>query len=179
MIIYYTYEYLVDKYIPLKVHRKERNDRHMCNNHAKRVNIVSLKMIKESSILYSKRKISSPSEAVIIGREVLDESDREKLLLCCLNTKNEPTDLNIVSVGSLNTSIVHPREVFKVAILSNSASIILFHNHPSGDSIPSKEDINITKRIKESGKILGIELIDHIILGDDGTYTSFKEKGFL
>ncbi|WP_410053643.1 JAB domain-containing protein [Clostridium sp.] len=179
MIIYYTYEYLVDKYIPLKVHRKERNDSHMCNNHAKRVNIVSLKMIKESSILYSKRNISSPSEAVIIGRQVLDESDREKLLLCCLNIKNEPTDLNIVSVGSLNSSIVHPREVFKVAILSNSASIILFHNHPSGDSTPSKEDIDITERIKESGKILGIELIDHIILGDNDEYTSLKERGVI
>ncbi|MDU2045049.1 MAG: JAB domain-containing protein [Clostridium sp.] len=151
----------------------------MCNNHAKRVNIVSLKMIKESSILYSKRNISSPSEAVIIGRQVLDESDREKLLLCCLNIKNEPTDLNIVSVGSLNSSIVHPREVFKVAILSNSASIILFHNHPSGDSTPSKEDIDITERIKESGKILGIELIDHIILGDNDEYTSLKERGVI
>lgn len=151
----------------------------MCKNSAKRVDIVSLKVVKESSLLYENRKISSPSDAVDIGRIMLDGSDREKLLLCCLNTKNEPNSLNIVSIGSLNSSIVHPREVFKLAILSNSASIILFHNHPSGDTIPSKEDINITKRIKEAGKIIGIDLIDHIILGDNESYTSLKEKGII
>lgn len=79
----------------------------------------------------------------------------------------------------MNSSIVHPREVFKLAILGNSASIILFHNHPSGDTTPSKEDINITERIKEAGKIIGIELIDHIILGDENKYTSLKEKGII
>lgn len=151
----------------------------MCKNSAKRVDIVSLKVVKESSLLYGKRKISSPSDAIEIGRKMLDGSDREKLLLCCLNTKNEPTNLNIVSIGSLNSSIVHPREVFKLAILGNSASIILFHNHPSGDTTPSKEDINITERIKEAGKIIGIELIDHIILGDENKYTSLKEKGII
>lgn len=151
----------------------------MCKNSAKRVDIVSLKVVKESSLLYGKRKISSPNDAVEIGRSMLDGSDREKLLLCCLNTKNEPTNLNIVSIGSLNSSIVHPREVFKLAILGNSASIILFHNHPSGDTTPSKEDINITERIKEAGKIIGIELIDHIILGDENKYTSLKEKGII
>lgn len=151
----------------------------MCKNSAKRVDIVSLKVVKESSILYGNRKISSPGDAVDIGRIMLDGSDREKLLLCCLNTKNEPNSLNIVSIGSLNSSIVHPREVFKLAILSNSASIILFHNHPSGDTNPSKEDINITKRIKEAGKIIGIDLIDHIILGDNERYTSLKEKGII
>lgn len=151
----------------------------MCKNSAKRIDIVSLKVVKESSLLYGKRKISSPSDAVEIGRGMLEGSDREKLLLCCLNTKNEPTNLNIVSIGSLNSSIVHPREVFKLAILGNSASIILFHNHPSGDTTPSKEDINITERIKEAGKIIGIELIDHIILGDENKYTSLKEKGII
>jgi DNA repair protein RadC len=151
----------------------------MCKNSAKRVDIVSLKVVKESSILYGNRKISSPGDAVDIGRIMLDGSDREKLLLCCLNTKNEPNSLNIVSIGSLNSSIVHPREVFKLAILGNSASIILFHNHPSGDTTPSKEDINITERIKEAGKIIGIELIDHIILGDENKYTSLKEKGII
>lgn len=151
----------------------------MCKNNAKRVDIVSLKVVKESSLLYGKRKISSPSDAIEIGRSMLDGSDREKLLLCCLNTKNEPTNLNIVSIGSLNSSIVHPREVFKLAILGNSASIILFHNHPSGDTTPSKEDVNITERIKEAGKIIGIELIDHIILGDEDKYTSLKEKGII
>ncbi|OOM11150.1 JAB domain-containing protein [Clostridium saccharobutylicum] len=147
-------------------------------NHAKRIDIVSLKMIKESSMLYLGRRISTPREAIEIVKVLLDCCDREKLIVCCLNTKNEPTNISTVSIGSLNSSIVHPREVFKTAILSNSASIILFHNHPSGDTNPSKEDINITERIKEAGKIIGIEMMDHIILGDNN-YTSLKESGIV
>lgn len=99
------------------------------------------------------------------------------MILLCLDSKNQPTAINTVSIGCLNSSIVHPREVFKVAILSNSASIIVYHNHPSGDIKPSKDDINITQRLKESGKILGIDLIDHIIVGSNEMYYSFKEKG--
>lgn len=99
------------------------------------------------------------------------------MILLCLDSKNQPTSINTVSIGCLNSSIVHPREVFKVAILSNSASIIVYHNHPSGDIKPSKDDINITQRLKESGKILGIDLIDHIIVGSNEMYYSFKEKG--
>lgn len=145
---------------------------------AKRINVVSIKMVKESSILYDMRRIQTPEDVVELGRRFLEESDREQLLVCCLDTKNQPTAINVVSVGSLNTSIVHPREVFKVAILSNSASIILFHNHPSGDPAPSKEDISITERLKESGRILGIQVIDHIIIGDN-SYCSLKEKGII
>lgn len=147
--------------------------------HAKRINIVSLKMVREDSILYANRKISSPNEAVDLLRSLLEDCDREKLIVCCLNLKNEPTDISTVSVGSLNSSIVHPREVFKIAIMSNSASIIVAHNHPSGNVEPSKEDINITKRIKESGKILGIEMIDHIIIGSNNNYKSLKEEGLI
>lgn len=147
--------------------------------HAKRINIVSLKMVREDSILYANRKISSPNEAVDLLRNLLEDCDREKLIVCCLNSKNEPTDISTVSVGSLNSSIVHPREVFKIAIMSNSASIIVAHNHPSGNAEPSKEDINITKRIKESGKILGIEMIDHIIIGSNNNYKSLKEEGLI
>lgn len=150
----------------------------MSTNHAKRVDIVSLKMIRENSILYGNRRIKSSDEAVGLVKEFLENSDREKLIVCCLNTKNEPTNLSIVSVGSLNSSIVHPREVFKTAVVSNSASIIIAHNHPSGDTIPSKEDINITERIKKSGEILGIKLLDHLIIGD-GKYLSLKEDGYI
>ena len=145
---------------------------------AKRINVVSIKMVKESSILYDIRRIQAPKDAVEIGKRFLEESDREQLLVCCLDAKNQPTAINVVSVGNLNNSLVHPREVFKSAILSNSASIILFHNHPSGDPTPSKEDTNITERIKESGNILGIKLIDHIIIGDN-SYYSLKEKGII
>jgi DNA repair protein RadC len=146
---------------------------------AKRINIVSIKMVREGSILYDVRKINSPSEGAELGRRFLEDCDRERLMLCCLNCKNEPISVSTISIGSLNASIVHPREVYKAAILSNSASIILFHNHPYGDNSPSKEDISITKRLKEVDKIIGIELIDHIIIGSEGKYCSLKEKGLL
>jgi len=145
---------------------------------AKRVNIVTIRMVREATMLYNIRRVSSPSDAVELGKKFIQDSDREQLLLCCLDTKNQPVALNVVSIGSLNSSIVHPREVFKAAILSNAASVILFHNHPSGDTSPSSEDISITTRLKECGKLLGIELIDHIIIGDE-RYCSLKEKGIL
>lgn len=150
---------------------KEKN-----NKPLKRINVVSIKMIRESSVLYNIRKISEPKDIVDLGKKFLDELDREELIVACLNAKNEVNSVNVVSIGSLNNSIVHPREVFKTAILSNAASIVMIHNHPSGDVTPSKEDKEITLRIKESGIILGIKLLDHIIIGND-TYYSFKEHG--
>ena len=84
--------------------------------------------------------------------------------------------MNIVSVGSLNGSLVHPRECYEAAILGNAAALILFHNHPSGDPSPSREDIAPTKRLQEAGKIIGIEVLDHVVLGAAGTYASFKER---
>ncbi len=150
----------------------------MSINHAKRVDIVSIKIIKESSVLYANRKIATPEDCVVLVKHLLEDSDREKLVVCCLNTKNEPTSISTVSIGSLNSSIVHPREVFKTAILSNAASVIISHNHPSGDTVPSKEDINITERIKEAGDIIGIKLLDHLIIGDR-EYLSLKEKGYI
>lgn len=146
---------------------------------AKRVSVVSIKMIRESSVLYEGRKINSPSDAAEFGRKFLEDADREKLIVCCLDTKNQPISVSVVSVGSLNSSIVHPREVFKIAILSNAASIILYHNHPSNDPTPSSEDINITHRLKDAGKILGISVIDHLVLTNNGKFTSLKEKGIL
>ncbi len=150
----------------------------MNKKHAKRVNIVSLKMIKESSVLYANRRIGTSDEAVDLLRSLLADSDREKLIVCCLSSKNEPTSLSVVSIGSLNSSIVHPREVFKTAVMSNSASIIMAHNHPSGDTTPSNEDINITERIKQAGEIIGIKLLDHLIIGDCN-YLSLKEEGYI
>ncbi len=148
------------------------------NTQGKRVNIVSIKLVKENSVIYKNRKIGSPSDAVELIRRFIESSDRELLIVCCLDTKNQPTAIHTVSIGSLNSSIVHPREVFKTAILSNSASIIIFHNHPSGDPFPSTEDISITTRLKECGKIIGIELLDHIIVGDN-KFVSIKEKGII
>lgn len=144
-----------------------------------KIQIVSIKMVKESSLeLEYGVKISQPKDAVETLEKFIGDSDREVLAVLTLNTKNVITSISAVSIGSLNSSIVHPREVFKTAILGNAASIIIGHNHPSGDPTPSSEDINITHRIKSSGEILGIELLDHVIVGDNN-YVSLKEKGIL
>ncbi len=99
-------------------------------------------------------------------KEKIEGLDREQFIIACLNTKNEPTDISVVAVGSLNKATVHPREVFKTAILSNAASIIAFHNHPSGETPPSQQDIQLTNRLYEAGELLGIKLLDHLIIGD-------------
>lgn len=142
----------------------------------KRVGIVSLKLVKEHSVLYETRTIRSPYDAYKLIKNFLIDSDREKFVVACLDTKNQPVNISVVSIGSVNSAIVHPREVFKVAMLSNASKIICFHNHPSGNLKCSKEDENITNRLKECGEILGIELVDHIIVGDNDTYFSFKEN---
>ena len=147
-------------------------------NVTKRINIVSIKLVKESSFLYQTLTISSPKDAYEMIKDQLQDLDREQFIIACLNTKNEPTNISVVSVGSLNKAIVHPREVFKTAILSNAASVMAFHNHPSGETTPSQQDIQLTKRLYEAGELLGIKLLDHLIIGDR-TFTSLKEKGYL
>ncbi|MCM0648964.1 DNA repair protein RadC [Clostridium swellfunianum] len=123
-------------------------------------------------------KISQPKDAAELLMESMRYLKQECLKVIMLNTKNIVITVKDVSLGSLNSSIVHPREVFSEAVKKGSASIIISHNHPSGDPTPSSEDINLTHRIKECGKLLGIELLDHIIIGN-GTYISLKEKGIL
>ncbi|KAF5058342.1 hypothetical protein DSECCO2_347490 [anaerobic digester metagenome] len=154
--------------------RKEETD-----TPAKRIQILSIKLVREGSMLYKTRRISSTSEAAGIGRQFLEDLDREQVVVCCLDIKNQPTSVNVVSVGTLNASLIHPREVFKTAILTNAASILIYHNHPSGDPEPSKEDLSITKRIKEAGELMGIELLDHIIIGSEDRYYSLKELGLV
>ena len=123
-----------------------------------------------------KIRISSPSEAAELVMEDMRYLKKEMLKVIFLNTKNYVMDITDISIGSLSSSIVHPREIYTEAIRKCCASIIVSHNHPSGDPQPSSEDISVTKRIAEAGKIIGIELTDHIIIGD-GIYTSMKEKG--
>ena len=123
-------------------------------------------------------KISSPMEAANLVREDMKFLKQEVLKLIMLNTKNCVLFTKDIFMGGLNSSIVHPREIFSEALRFNSASIIVCHNHPSGDPSPSDEDINITLRLKECGKLMGIELIDHIIIGGN-SYVSLKEKGII
>lgn len=145
---------------------------------AKRVNIVSLKMVRESTILYPDRSIRSPKDAAQLLRPLLHDADREHFLVVCLDTKNQVNSITTCHVGTLNASVVHPREVFKTAVLGNAASILVAHNHPSGNPAPSPEDISVTRRISEAGAVLGIELLDHLIIaGDD--FCSLKESGHI
>lgn len=123
----------------------------------------------------NKIKITSPKDVFNLIGEDMRYLKKEFLRVIFLNTKNIVIDIKDISIGSLNSSIVHPREVFSEAIRRSSSSIIICHNHPSGDPEPSMEDINITKRLFEVGKLVGIELLDHIIIGD-GCYISLKEK---
>ncbi|TBL77417.1 JAB domain-containing protein [Paenibacillus thalictri] len=147
---------------------------------AKRIEVVSLRMVREkTSLLYPNRVIRSPQDAADLFQQFIGDCDRESFCILCLNTKNEPTAIHQVSCGSLNASIVHPRETFKLAILANSASIIACHNHPSGQPDPSPEDVEITGRLRDSGCLLGIELIDHVILGEGTRFVSMKEQGLM
>lgn len=146
---------------------------------AKRIQVIGLRMVREaSSILYPGRRIHKPQDAADLFRQFVGDCDREAFCILCLNTKNEPTAIHLVSTGTLNASLVHPRETFKLAILANSAAIIACHNHPSGHADPSPQDIELTERLRKSGCLLGIDLLDHIILGH-GCFISMKEKGLV
>lgn len=123
-------------------------------------------------------RISRPQDAADLLMEELRHYREEHFVCLFLNTKNQVIGRQTLSIGSLNASIVHPREVFRAAIRRSSASILCAHNHPSGDPTPSPEDIKLTKRLAEAGQLLGIELLDHLVIGDN-RYISLKESGCL
>lgn len=123
-------------------------------------------------------KISSPIDVADLLMTQMRDLKKEILKVVLLNTKNDVIAVLDASMGSLNSSIVHPREVFKDAVRKSAAAIIIVHNHPSGDPTPSGDDISTTKRISEAGRILGIDLLDHIIIGEN-KFISLKEEGFI
>lgn len=131
--------------------------------------------IQMQSKWFSDKKVTSPQDIADIFIPFLKDEIKEKFLVVCLNSANKIIRYETISIGSLNSSVVHPREVFKAAIENNSASIILIHNHPSGNPEPSNEDISITRKIVESGKIMDIPVFDHIIIAGN-IHTSFVEK---
>lgn len=134
-------------------------------------------LVKDSNVLSNKKRIGSPVDVVDMFKTYLDGADREYFCIAMLDRKNNILGINTVSIGSVSSSIVHPREVFKPAIIIGASSIILCHNHPSGDTMPSNEDITVTRKLIEGGKILNIEILDHVIIGDN--YYSMKEKGII
>jgi DNA repair protein RadC len=122
--------------------------------------------------------IKDPESVVKAIRASIKDKAKEHFKLILLNPRNKIIGISTISIGTLNASLVHPREVFKDAITHSAASVVLAHNHPSGDPEPSEDDIKITKKLVESGKILGIEVIDHIIIGKNN-FCSFKERGLI
>lgn len=123
--------------------------------------------------------MQGPDDAADIVRRYLEFEDREHFVALMLDAKNRVIGLNTVSIGTLYCALVSPREVFKAAILANACAIIVAHNHPSGDPTPSPEDIEVTKRLHEAGKLLEIEVLDHIIVGENGKFASLKSLGLL
>ncbi|MCJ0930725.1 RadC family protein [Virgibacillus halodenitrificans] len=122
--------------------------------------------------------IRSPEDGADYVMEEMRSLHQEHFVVLFLNTKNQIIHRQTIFIGSLNASIVHPREVYREAVKRSAASIIVAHNHPSGDPTPSQEDIQVTRRLTESGKMIGIELLDHLIIGDR-KFVSLKEKGYL
>jgi DNA repair protein RadC len=122
--------------------------------------------------------IKNPEAVCKVISSSIKEKAKEHFKLILLNSRNKKIGISTISIGTLTTSLVHPREVFKEALAHSAASVILAHNHPSGDPEPSEDDLKITRKLVESGKILGVEVIDHIIVGKNSFY-SFREKGLI
>ena len=140
---------------------------------------VTYRVRRDLPVFGERHRLESPRLVAGLLRRVLESHPVEVLGVLCVTTKHRPIAWHELSRGTLDSTLVHPREVFKVAFLANAAAIVIAHNHPSGDPEPSAEDIGITNRLSEAGKLLGVELLDHIIIGHDGHYYSFKESGRL
>ena len=139
---------------------------------------VGIRMVKEPP-LYSAEPVNSPQAAVRLMSQTLKEYYREVLAVVNLRNDLKPINMNIVSIGTLNQSLAHPREILKSIILSNAGSVMLFHNHPSGTLTPSPDDISLTDRMAKICVLLGTPIVDHIIIGNDDHYYSFQENKIL
>jgi DNA repair protein RadC len=137
---------------------------------------LEVRLVRDRTVDRPTRKISKAADAADIVREYLDGADREKFVVILLNTKHNVIGINTVSVGGLAVAPVHPREVFKPAILVGAAAVIVAHNHPSGDPEPSMDDRVLTDTLRSAGRILGIEVLDHVIIGDDGRFVSLHDR---
>lgn len=143
--------------------------------------LACLEMSRRASAWrYGKRpRISTPEDVVALCWPQMRGESREHFWALTLSTKNHLLRTVEVSVGSLNASIVHPRELFREAVAASAASIVVVHNHPSGDPTPSGADIQLTRRLIKAGDVMGIEVLDHVIIGDDGEHASMRELGLM
>src|SRR5437870_10653344 len=141
--------------------------------------MYELKVVRERRQGYGTlRRVRSAQDVYDAFRERFEPLDREQFVVVLLDGKNRVLGFNVVSTGSLTAALVHPREVFKPAMLANAAALILVHNHPSGDPEPSAEDRAITERLRHAGELLGIRILDHVVIGD-GRFVSFAEQQLL
>ena len=144
-----------------------------------KLNVVRIKLIDDTP-LFGNELIQSADDAIFLMQKELRNCDRETFCALHLNAKGKPLSRSVVSIGELNSTLVHPREVFKASILSNASAVIFMHNHPSGELTPSEEDKKATKRLEMAGQILGIPVVDHIIVGENKeNYYSFHANDIL
>ncbi len=152
-------------------------------NYKKFISVFRISLVRDRHIQFEQKKITTSQEAQGLLKRLIETQgnpDREQMIAALLNTANQVIGLNIVSIGDLSSASVHPREVLKPAVLSNAASLILCHNHPSGNVEPSSEDIAVTKRIVKAAKIMGITVHEHLIISlYDENYYSFADNGLI
>jgi DNA repair protein RadC len=142
--------------------------------------IYRVQLVRDTALRTPRPQLRQSNDLADLLRQFLGEVDREHFVVILVDRKNRLIGIHTVSVGSLTASVVHPREVFKVAILSNAAAILCGHYHPSGDPQPSQEDRRLTRRLVQAGELLGIEVLDHVIIGDGAAdYYSFADQGLL
>ena len=142
-----------------------------------KIDVVSIRLVEEPP-LYSSKELKNPCDVAELFQDFLKDCDREMFCILNLRTKGQVINLNVVGVGTLNSVLIHPREVFKSAILSNASNIILAHNHPSGNIQPSQPDRTLTEHIRRAADTMNIRLIDHVIVCEDKFY-SFADEGLL
>ncbi len=141
-----------------------------------KVRLIHLQMVRDGEVAYNGGSMKNPAEAAQLVKSFLGEADRECLVVCATDIKMKPTYMQTVSIGASDFCPVSIPEIFKMALLSNASNIILFHNHPSGDCTPSRDDVECTERVIGAGKLLGIRLLDHIILGNGNDFYSMRES---
>lgn len=140
----------------------------------KNINKYTVTLVHEGNHEYFGTALNNSEKVANIAKEILTNQPKEQFWIFLLDTKNKIIGMTMISQGTLNSSLVHPREVYQPAILSNASAIIAVHNHPSGDTTPSREDLGVTSRLVKAGDILGIKLLDHVIIGDG--YVSLRER---
>ncbi len=165
----------------MKDHGKRRGLEHLISSPEpyKRVSVVRVELVREAGSLYGLGSFRNPETAAEAVYPLVEKSDREMVLAMSLDSQMFPIALEVIAVGGVESCMLDMRNLFKHAILSNATYLICFHCHPSGIAVPSREDRDVTARIRQCGKLLGIRLADHIILGSRGKYYSFHSEGDL